>query len=97
MAKVPVVQVTLHLLQLVGPQALIDPRRELVAQGRDDVAVTVEAQLLARLKAGEKKAKVGDNLGRTTAAVNVLSTSLTAFAVERGEDAVHLAYTLNST
>lgn len=63
--KVPVFQVALHLLQLVGPEALVDPWRELVAQGRDDVAVTVEAQLLARLKAREKETKVGNNLQRT--------------------------------
>lgn len=62
--KVPVFQVALHLLQLVGPEALVDPWRELVAQGRDDVAVTVEAQLLAHLKACEKKTKIGNNLQR---------------------------------
>lgn len=62
--KVPVFQVSLQLLQLVRPKALIDPRRELVAQGRDDVAVAIQAKLLAHLKAGEKKTKVGHNLWR---------------------------------
>lgn len=72
--KVPVFQVSLELLQLVRPEALIDPRRELVAQGRDDVAVTVQAQLLAHLKAGEKETKVGNNLWRKAQSVNVRPT-----------------------
>lgn len=104
-AKVPVFQVTLHLLQLGRPEALIDPRCELVAQGGDDVAVTVEAQLLAHLKACVKKTKVGNNLWRMTESVYVLITltNTTAFAGEIYEEAVletdfvHLAYTLNYT
>lgn len=63
--KVPVFQVALHLLQLVWPQALVDARRELVAQWWDDVAVAVKAKLLTHLEAGEEEAKVGDDLSET--------------------------------
>ncbi len=62
--KVPVSQIALHLLQLVRPEALIDPRRKLVAQGWHDVPVLVKANLLTHLKACEKKAEVGNNLWR---------------------------------
>lgn len=64
--KVPVLQVLLHLLQLVRPETLVDPRRKLVAQGWDDVPVAVKANLLTHLEAGEKKAEIGNNLWRKT-------------------------------
>lgn len=64
--KVPVLQVSLHLLQLVRPEALVDPRCKFVAQGWDDVPVAVKANLLTHLEAGEKKAEIGNNLWRKT-------------------------------
>lgn len=57
-----VFQVALGLLQLVRPEALVDARRQFVAQRRDDVAVAVKADPLAHLEAGEKKTEVGDDL-----------------------------------
>ena len=62
--EVPVLQIALHLLQLVRPQALVNAGGQRVTQRGDNVPVAVEAHLLARLKAGVKEPKVRDNLQR---------------------------------